>query len=197
MKILLLIFCFTSVHFVAFDQTSADTSRHLSFKGVPIDGTLEKFAAKIKQSGFTHLSTKDGMAMFQGDFAGYKECYVGVSTLKQKDLVYKIGVVFPERETWSLLSGNYFDLKQMLIQKYGEPSEVVEKFESRVEPPDDNAKMYEVKFDRCKYISTWETVKGDIQLSIGHNGVTNCFITLAYFDKINSATIKSKAIDDL
>jgi hypothetical protein len=104
-------------------------TEHLSFKGVPIDGKLVDYVSKMKQSGFTHLQTEDGTAYLNGDFAGYKDCYVGVSTLKQKDLVYKIAVVFSEKDTWSVLSTNYFDLKQMLTEKYGEPSDVVEKFD--------------------------------------------------------------------
>lgn len=182
---------------IVFAQTKTDSSAHLTFKGVPLDGTLDQYVVKMKQNGFKHISTKDGIAMLQGDFAGYKDCYVGVSTLKQKDLVHKIGVLFPEKETWSTLSGNYFDLKQMLTEKYGKPSDVVEKFDTYSQPDDDGDKMYEVKFDRCKYYSIWVTDKGEIQLSIDHKSVTSCFVKLAYFDKVNSATVKKQAIDDL
>lgn len=175
----------------------AQTSEHLTFKGVPIDGTLEEYVSKMKKSGFSHLGTEDGTALLNGDFAGYKNCYVGVSTLKQKDLVHKIAVIFPDKYTWSTLSGNYFDLKRMLTEKYGKPSDVVEKFDGYSQPKDDNSKMYEVKFDRCKYYSIWETDKGEIQLSIEHNSVTSCFVKLGYFDKVNSDKIKAKAIDDL
>lgn len=178
-------------------QTCAQTSEHLSFKGVPIDGTLNEYVSKMKQNGFTHIQTEDGTAILNGDFAGYKDCTVGVATLKQKDLVYKIAVIFPDKDTWSRLSTNYFDLKEMLTEKYGKPSDVVEKFEGYSQPNDDHSKMNKVKFDNCKYYSIWETDKGEIQLSIDHNSVTSCFIKLAYFDKINSAKIKAKAIDDL
>jgi len=182
---------------ISFAQTNADSSKHLAFKGVPLDGTLDQYVSKMKQGGFKHISTENGVAILQGDFAGYKDCHVGVSTLKQKDLVYKIGVLFPEKDTWSTLSGNYFDLKQMLTEKYGKPSDVVEKFDRESERRDDGSKMHEVQFDRCKYYSIWETDKGEIQLSIDHNSVTSCFVKLAYFDKINSATIKKQALDDL
>lgn len=177
--------------------TFAQTSEHLTFKGVPIDGTLDEYVSKMKQSGFKHIGTENKTAILNGDFAGYKDCYVGVSTLTQKDLVHKISVIFPERETWSTLSGNYFDLKAMLGEKYGEPKEVVEKFDSYPEPRDDETKMYRVKFDNCKYYSIWETDNGKIQLSIDHDGVTRCFVRLSYFDKINGQIIKAKAIDDL
>jgi hypothetical protein len=61
---------------------------------VPIDGTLADYILKMKKSGFTHKGTKDGVAVLEGDFASYKKCIVGVSTLKQKDLVSKIVVFF-------------------------------------------------------------------------------------------------------
>lgn len=175
----------------------SQTSDHLIFKGVQIDGTLSEYVTKMKQNGFTHLGTENGIAILNGDFAGYKDCNVGVATLTQKDLVYKIAVLFPERETWSTLSGNYFDLKQMLTEKYGNPNDVVEKFDSSGEPRDDGDKMYNVKFDNCKYYTIFQTDKGNIELSIDHESVTSCFVKLVYFDKINSEIIKAKAKGDL
>lgn len=172
-------------------------TEHLSFKGVPIDGTLAEYVSKMKQNGFSHLSTNDGIAILNGDFAGYKNCSLGVSTLKQKDLVYKIGVTFPEKETWSTLFGNYSDLKEILTEKYGKPSEVVEKFDSYSQPRDDKDRMYKVESDNCKYYSIWETDKGNIQLSISHRGIFSSFIKLDYFDKSNSELIRAKAKDDL
>lgn len=183
------------VSFVSLAQTNSDTSKHLSFKGVPLDGTLDNYVMKMKLTGFTLVSSNDGLAILQGDFAGYKDCYVGVSTLKQKDLVHKIVVNFTDRETWSTLSENYFNLKGMLTEKYGKPAEVIEKFEG-YEPRDD-MKIYSVKSDKCKYYSTWTTEKGNIQLSIDRNSLLKCFVKLIYFDKINSEEVKKQAIDDL
>jgi len=175
----------------------AQTSEHLSFKSVPLNGTLDEYLSKMKKSGFSHLTTEDGIAVLKGDFASYKDCTVGVSILIQSDLVYKIAVIFPDKDTLSRLSTNYFDLKQMLTEKYGKPSDIVEKFDGYSQPKDDSSKMYEVKFDRCKYYSIWEIDKGEIELSIEHNNVTSCFVKLAYFEKINNIKIKSSAKDDL
>ncbi|MBU3663658.1 MAG: hypothetical protein FGM41_10755 [Bacteroidetes bacterium] len=177
--------------------TLGQSTEHLSFKGVPIDGTLDDFVFKMQQNGFTLSQTENGTAFLTGDFAGYKDCSVGVTTLKQKDLVYKIAVIFPEKETWSKLSTNYFDLKEMLTEKYGKAEVMVEKFESYSQPEDDGKKIYEVKFDRCKYYSIWQTDKGKIQLSIDHISARNCFVKLEYFDKVNGGIIKSKAKGDL
>lgn len=172
------------------------SSTHLTFKNVPIDGTLTEYVSKMKQNGFTHTGTEDGVAMLTGDFAAYKNCIILVATLQQKDLVSKITVIFPECDTWSLLSSNYFSLKELLTEKYGKPSECVEKFQSNYSLDNDNIKMSQVKLNGCKYYTTYETEKGSIQLSIENNDMA-CYVALAYFDQINSEIIRAKAIDDL
>lgn len=195
-KVIILIFLYLSV-IGAYAQTATDSSKHLTFKGVPLDGSLDQFVSKMKQSGFKLLSSGDNVAGLEGDFAGYKECLVSVSTLKQQDLVCKIEVIFPGKETWSTLSQNYFNLKDLLTEKYGKPADIVEKFDSDSYTRDDQSKMYGVKFDQCKYSTIWSTYKGEIQLSIDHNKLSRCFVKLVYFDKLNGDTMRKKALDDL
>jgi hypothetical protein len=176
-------------------QVNAGSSAHLTFKGVPIDGTLREYIINMEKSGFTHIGTEDGIAILEGEFASYKSCNVYVVSLKQKDLVGKITVTFPESDTWSSLSFDYNSLKEMLTEKYGKPSDIVEKFEG-YQPTDDNSRMHELMMERCKYYTTYETEKGIIQLSIEHQ-VSLGYVMLAYFDKINGDIIKANAIDDL
>lgn len=177
--------------------TFAQTSEHLTFRGVPITGTLNEYVSKMKKNGFTLIGKEDGTAILQGDFAAYKDCIIGVPTLSQKDLVSKITVIFPERRTWASLSANYYNLKELLTEKYGEPSEVVEKFDTRIEPKDDNSKMHEVRMNRSKYHTTFELENGSIRLSIENDRFMTCFVMLSYFDKINSEIIRQRALDDL
>ncbi|EZH72364.1 hypothetical protein ATO12_23215 [Aquimarina atlantica] len=197
MKIILTTLFLATAVITSFAQDNTDTTTHMTFKGVPIDGTLNEYVLKMKKSGFTHIGTKEGVAMLKGDFAAYKGCVVGVATLKQKNLVSKITVIFPESDTWSSLSSNYYNLKELLTEKYGEPSENVEKFDVHSEPEDDNSKMHEVGMNRCKYYTTYETENGSIQLSIENDGFLTSFVRLSYFDKINSKIIREKAKSDL
>lgn len=105
----------------------------------------------MKSAGFTYMTTQDGTALLKGDFAAYKGCIIGVSTLKKMDLVSTIGVIFPEQDTWAGLYGNYIFLKDMLINKYGKPANESERFDSYSEPRDDNSRMHELKMDRILY----------------------------------------------
>lgn len=182
------------------EMIDAEISNHLAFKGVPIDGTLKQFVAKMKKVGFTHVGDEDGIAILQGDFAGYKGCEVYVSTLEGNDVVAKIVVKFPDEEIWRRLQGNYTNLKEMLTEKYGKPSSIKEVFEDGSYIDDDNDKMYAVEMDRCKYVTHFTTEKGEIILWIEHgNGLNfgSTFVCLQYTDKINSGTIKRQAINDL
>ena len=121
---------------------NAQTTEHLKFKGVPIDGTLEAYTKQMNLNGFTLTSSQNGIALFIGDFAGFKDCKVGVNTLNQKNLVYKIGVKFLDKSTWAGLNGDYQSLKSMLTEKYGKPTKELAKFETSYIPNNDNDPFY-------------------------------------------------------
>lgn len=194
MKKIFFFFLFAVISYTVFAQSA---SEHLTFKGVPINGTLNEFVSKLKQKGLTHIGTEDGTAILKGDFAAYKNCTVAAIALKQKNLVAKVGVMFPSLETWSSLSNNYFSLKEMLTKKYGEPEVCIEEFQTKIMQNDDNSKIHEVRMNRCKYVTGYTTEKGNIELQIKGSLTDGCYVTLIYFDKINGEIIEAEAMDDL
>lgn len=136
----------------AVEMIDAATSNHLAFKGVPIDGTLNQYVARMKKVGFKHVDTENGAALLRGDFAGYKDCEVYVSTLAGNDIVSYITVDFPKEDTWEYLYGDYKSLKELLIEKYGQPSSVKEEFQGyKYSLETDKDKMHKVRMDECKY----------------------------------------------
>ena len=180
---------------VAFAQSSE--SEHLTFKGVPIDGTLSQYVAKMKAAGFSYLGEEDGTALLKGDFAGFKGCTIGVSTLEGVDVVNRIVVLFTSHNEWSSLERDYNHLKDMLTKKYGEPSEVVEKFDNKYRANDNSSKMHELSMDRCTWFTTFSTEKGDIQLSLVKYNFGSGAVILKYRDRINGDKVYSSAMDDL
>lgn len=194
MKKIMLFFCAALALLPVNGQTAGE---HMTFKGVPINGSLTDFTAKMKQKGFAHLGSQNGIAVFEGEFAAQKECTIAVLCSKSTNTVSRVMVIFPKCETWSLLYGRYGTLKELLTQKYGEPSENMEVFEGLYKPDDDKDRMSAVKGDRCKYISVWGTSKGDVELAIDHEGYSRCFVRLTYSDKINMEKMTNAAIDDL
>ena len=178
------------------DDAMMEKSSHLKFKGVPIDGTLKEFTTRMKRKGFKSVGSDDGLEILQGDFAAFKECVIYVSTLDNKDLVSRISVAFPKEETWEYLYGDYKHLKELLTEKYGQPSSVTEEFQERY-IDDDNDRMHAVKMDKCKYETRFKTDNGEIVLWIEHESVVSCFVMLIYKDKVNGSIIKNVAKDDL
>ena len=51
--------------------------------------------------------------------------------------------------------------------------------------------------DRCTWYTTFETTKGNIQLSLQKVDLGQCVVLLRYYDKINTDTARSAAMDDL
>ncbi len=178
--------------------TALSQQDHLKFKGVPIDGTLQSYTDAMKQAGFQYEITQDGTALLTGDFAGYKGCIVGVSTLKNCDVVSRISVLFPERETWASLLNDYKTLKAMLTEKYGKPSDSKERFTGYVGVPENGIIMHALKDGKYVWYTTFTTELGDIKLSIiaGTKYLTGC-VCLSYLDKANSEKVRSAAMDDL
>lgn len=182
---------------MSFTLIFAQSSEHLKFKGVPIDGTLNEYVLKMKQVGFQLVGTGDGVALLEGEFAGYRGCLIAVYTLNSVNVVNTIGVVFPACEDWSSLEGNYEHLKSMLTTKYGEPADVVEKFQGYSTPRTNNDKLHELLMDRCTWYTIFETENGDIQLSLEKGDYGEYFVLLKYFDKINTEAVRSAAMEDL
>ena len=193
MKKIFLKFLAVALSFTAFAQTA---SEHLTFKGVPIDGNRKTFVYNMQQKGFTLLGTQEDVTLLSGDFAGYKNCTLGVTTLKNKDVVSTIGVIFPPCKDWATVENNYLNLKNMLSEKYGEPVRSVEEFQNRT-PQDDNAKYHELSMNRCNYASLFEVTNGSIELFIAHETLTGAYVLLRYIDKINGDVVRETAMDDL
>jgi hypothetical protein len=151
----------------------------------------------MKAARFSYLGEEDGTALLKGDFAGFKGCTIGVSTLEGVDVVNRIVVLFTSYDEWSSLERDYNHLKDMLTKKYGEPSEVVEKFDNKYRANDNSSKMHELSMDRCTWFTTFSTEKGDIQLALSKYNYTSGVVVLKYFDKINTEAVMTAAMDDL
>lgn len=172
--------------------------QHLSFKGVPINGTLKSYTDAMVKAGFHYEGTQDGIAVLSGDFAGYKSCIVGVSTLKNLDVVSHIAVLFPDKDTWSAVLNDYETLKAMLTEKYGAPSDSKEKFTGYVGDYDNGLVMHALKEGEYVWYTTFTTELGDIELSLmsGTKYNTGC-VRLSYYDKANHEKVRNAAMDDL
>lgn len=88
------------------------TSTPLTFKGIPITGSLQEFGKKLVNAGFRNA----GSGVYSGDFAGYTPCKI---TPIGNNPVYEVRVDFPVISDWNALEKAYDSLQASLTQKYG------------------------------------------------------------------------------
>ena len=169
--------------------------QHMKFKGIPIDGTLKDYINAMAKVGFKYDDTYDDIAILKGDFAGFKNCTIGVSTLQNCDIVNRIAVLFPENNKWADVLDDYEQLKAMLIQKYGEPESCEEKFTKQV--TDDDSKIDAASSDDYVWYANFETELGGIELSIVYSFWRRVAVRMVYYDKINTQKVQKAAMDDL
>ena len=91
--------------------TTNTFSNPLTFKGIPMTGTLTAFGNELVKAGFRSA----GNGTFTGDFAGYSGCKV---TLVGNP-VQEVRVDFPVISDWDALEKAYDSLQADLTQKYG------------------------------------------------------------------------------
>ena len=99
---------------IAFSMT-AQEQNHLTFKGIPIAGTIDEFAKKMQNAGFRETNDLDGAKVFKGEFLGEKDVKVFVMLTPKTRTVHCVAVIIPDMEY------KYDDIVSRFTIKYGEP----------------------------------------------------------------------------
>ena len=99
--------------------TTTTASTPLSFKGIPMSGSLSSFGSELVKAGFRSA----GNGTYTGDFAGYSGCKV---TPSGSNPVQTVRVDFPVISDWDALEKAYDSLQASLTQKYGMEPQTME-----------------------------------------------------------------------
>lgn len=140
-----------------------DAQEYLSFKGIPIEGSMTSFCNKMKEKGFRRLGKKDNTELFSGSFTG-KEVTVGVMAESNGRDVFGLVVIFPSSREWNNLVETYNYYKNLYLKKYGELY-----YNKECNPSFSNSNsllMFELSQGTVDYISSWDVPEGVIRLSI-------------------------------
>ena len=92
--------------------TTTSSSTPLSFKGIPMTGSLSSFGRELVKAGFRN----NGDGTYTGDFAGYSGCRI---TPSGSNPVEAVRVDFPVISDWDELEKSYDSLQASLTRKYG------------------------------------------------------------------------------
>lgn len=175
-----------------------NANEHLKFMGIPINGTLESFSQKLVAKKIKSIQASEGIGVFNGTFAGKMNCNIFVATVPNRNIVSKVVVCLPPRETWAWLESDYNEFKQMLTSKYGEPLQHSETFKAGSYTSSDALKMSSLRGGKCEYYVGWKLNEGVILLEIiSIESPSSCLVRLSYYDAINSKLEETSKQDDL
>lgn len=180
------------VLFVAFNSMAQE---HLTFKGIPIEGSMTEFCQKLQAKGFTQVGRENNRTMFSGNFTG-RNATVGVISTDDLKNVFAVVVFFDASGEWKTLTNTYNYYKDLYSRKYGSAAASIENNPSR---SDSNfSLMREVHKGTVNYYSEWEVRGGFIRLSIEKSlGYCEGFVVIHYRDTINNETKIQKDLDDI
>ncbi len=168
---------------------------HLSFKGIPIEGSMTTFCQKLKAKGFTPIGHDNNITLFTGDFTGRKAT-VGVTAADDGKNVFAVVVLFEPSGEWNTLVNTYDYYKDLYTRKYGEPK--ISKENNPAHSDTNIALMAEVHQGTVVYGSAWEVTGGDIQLSIEKaTGVYEGMVMIRYRDSKNVEAKIKNDLDDI
>ena len=180
---------------VAITNIKAQSSiNHLTFKNIPITGSLSNMINKLQASGYELKDSDDSSALFEGKFAN-EDCYIIVYTTKKSKLVYHVAIVFEGSNSWTLLKSDYTRLKKQLREKYNIKPNSTETFLSPYYEGD-GYELQALKLSKCFYNSRFRLDNGTITLLISKEGVLLSYID-SYNESINEKEENDSAFDDL
>lgn len=177
---------------VLFAAVNVMAQEHLSFKGIPIEGSMVEFCQKLKTKGFISIGQENNITLFSGDFTG-REATIGVTATDDGKNVFAVVVLFDPSGEWNTLVNTYDYYKDLYTRKYGKPT--VSKEKNPAHSSSNIALMAEVHQGTVVYGSAWEVTGGDIQLSIEKSsGVYEGMVMIRYRDSQN---VEAKIQNDL
>lgn len=170
------------------------SQEHLSFKGIPITGSMTTFCQKLKAKGFVQLGTEGNIRLLKGDFTG-RQATVGVVATDNGQDVFSVAVFFDESDSWNTLVSTYEHYKDLYTEKYGNPTLCVENNPSKT---DSNILlMHELLQGRVTYSCIFEAPGGAIQISIEKAGIDDGFVLIKYQDAQNTNTKRQNDLDEI
>ena len=174
--------------------TLANAQGHMTFKGVEINGKAADVVKQLENKGFEKVSQENGVSLLTGTFTG-QQVIVGVISTPISKTVSRIAVMYPTGgDSWTIVSNQYEGLKERLTNKYGEPDEVIEKFETPYSPTSFPLQAFQL--EKATYRTRFKSENGGVTLSILHYK-TETVVCLLYWDKENEAKMAAEVEDEL
>ena len=155
---------------------------HLTFKGIPINGSPEEISKQLQAQGFVQTEVFQNESIcLTGTFAAVENCIIVINYSKLIETTWAIIVWFPEEDSWFFLKEQYQLFKDMFIKKYGRPEKDFGFFMPPYEDGDDD-ELTALRSEHATYMSFFYTDLGVIAVELDKS----CCLKITYEDKFNS-----------
>lgn len=192
MKKVLLIAFFALFEVICLGQES---SHHLKFKGIPIDGEYKVFAQKLIQKGFRPIESTDDGIVLTGNFMATPDVMVLVYPDPTSKAVSMVSAMIECGDSWPLIESKYKEVVATYTEKYGAPTGHVEEFTADVYDSD-TWRRSRLKDGQCNYKTLWEMEVGRIVISPSYLNF-KYYIICAYVDEQNAKSLRQTIMDDI
>lgn len=165
------------------DLTSNQSSQSavIEFKGIPITGNIDDFAAKLQALGYNPTTVLDGAVVMTGKFVN-EDCFIYLLYTTKTKQIWKVAVFIENTYTsWSAIKNDFNNYKELYSKKYGHPDYDFHFFSSPYYEGD-GYEMSALKNNKCTYFTTFAVPGGMIGITM----TSNCQITLQYENTVNT-----------
>lgn len=156
----------------------AQTSGHLEFEGVPVNGKVDDVVMALKAKKFKQI---DESSTLKGKVMGQKATIVVAST-PDGSSVYLILVNCETKKSWEHVRTCFESMKMQLRLRYGDPVLYKEEFDSPLAEADP---IKALQYGNCTFIDHFKAPGGEIILSIGKDAVVQIY----YVDTTNAVSL--------
>lgn len=161
--------------------------QHLMFRTLPLDGKLKTAVKEVKSWGFMGLKIKN-MAFLMGTLDGEEVMVTLLATPKTKTL-FSASIMYENVENWEGLMRQYQAINAALTAQYGEPSKIVNEFESPYSI--NNNPIEAFKEDKATYSTFYTVTGGTVAVDILYSeGKLSTMV--AYVDEQNAELLKEE-----
>lgn len=192
MKKLLLTICSSLFCVLSYAQTE-----HLTFKGLPIDGSKQEFVKELQSQGYENAPEMGADDVLSGTFIG-RDCYVVIVGTPITNTVWKVGILFKLKyDNWSSIKRAYDELVDIYTEKYGAPILDQKEFKSPWREGDGH-ELTALRSDRCVYGTMFAYTKDGVDIGyVEIRMTTHCQIMIGYQDSINSALLTKERANEI
>lgn len=167
--------------YIKYADKSDYTFEEITFEGVTLkDKTLYQFISLMEQKGFVKEDLISNIASMRGNFLNEPARLIILST-KEDKLVCRVSVLIdPPTASWESLKENYFRIKKVFTEKYGEPFMSSECFNDSLYTKE-GRQITGVKKEKCNYRTYFPSIVVEIS--------ELCKVRILYADPDNTAIL--------